>query len=101
MEDKDILILFGTMNIWPPFCCRMPLLKAKILPRIVWKFLTEYFSNIFVAIEMLFLKISVLTGKNACEVFWKIDIPRLEIFMCAFQNSVTNNNYYERNVHLV
>lgn len=41
----------------------------------------EYFSNLFAAIEMLFMKISVLTGKNAYEVFRKDDIPGLEFFM--------------------
>lgn len=61
----------------------------------------EHFSNIYVAIEMLFMKISLLTGKNACEVFWKIDIPGLESFTLAFQNSVANNNCYESNVHLM
>ena len=79
----------------------MPLFKTKILPRSVWNFLMEYFSNIFVAMEMLFVKISVLTGKNAGEVFWKTDIPALEMFMFAFQKSVTNNNCYESNVHLM
>lgn len=36
--------------------------------------------------------------KKMHEVFRKIDAPGLEIFMFAFQNSVTNSNCYESNV---
>lgn len=42
----------------------------------------------------------VSTGRNACEVLWRIDIPGLENFVFAFQNNVTNNNCYENDVTL-
>lgn len=81
MQDKGILLMFATMKIWTPLCYRMPCLKQKFWQELFEMFWVEYFSNLFVAIEMLFIKISVLTGKNTCEVFWKVDIPGLEFFI--------------------
>lgn len=59
----------------------MPCLKQRLCQELLETFLMDNFSNLFVAIEMLFMKISVLTGKNACEVFLKVDVPGLEFFM--------------------